>query len=510
MMDGLNNLARIVTDRRQKVLPLLDFTAKPTSNKEMALLNFLIDEQGKSQQQIVKALYGKNDAASRTAFRKLKSRVQQKMLNHLFFLDESDPRHELSRRYEQQCLNLYYQVSTLYREGEYYNAERLGRKALRLAESMEFTHYAVMCGQILRSIYADMQQPAKFRSNNKKLAANQQKQAEEEEAATIFWEVKAMMAYTVRARRTMLGKIEVHLKQLEELHKKAGTFITFFYFYRTQVAREELIGNYEKLIRLTAESVKSWGEGKINRIRFDKRFNNYMSVYAHLRSRQAEKGLRLAEEYAKDFHYSSNNWLYFLEIYMLLALHAGQYGQAQELLQTARKSLYFAKQRHAAQERWNLYEVYLQFIRPEASPLRIRSFNTFIQTVPTHSRDKQGYNVAVLILQFLHYLRQRDLDAVLLRLESLRKYQQRHLREAGALRSQLFFRLLAITVKSEFDPAESQRLAEPLLQRMQAAPPPGEAFSEIEIVPYENLWALTLEILKATAALVQEENRHLV
>lgn len=510
MIDGLNNLARIVTDRRQKVLPLLDFTAKPSANKEMALVHFLVEEQGKSQQQIIKALYGKIDATSRTAFRKLKSRVQQKMLNHLFFLDESDPRHVLSRRYEQQCLSLYYQVSTLYGEGEYYNAERLGRKALRLAENMEFTHHAVMCGQLLRSIYADLQQPAKFRSNNKKLAINQRLLALEEEASKIFWEMKATLAYTVRARRTMLSKIEVYTKQLDGLHQEAGTFTTFFYLYRTQLTQEELVGNYQEIIRLTTATAKKWKQDKINRIRFDKRYNNYMSVYAHLRSRQAEKGLRLAEEYAKDFHYSSNNWLYFLEIYMLLALHAGQYGQAQELLQTARKSLYFAKQRHAAQERWNLYEVYLQFIRPEASPLRIRSFNTFIQTVPTHSRDKQGYNVAVLILQFLYYLRQRDLDGVLLRLESLRKYQQRHLREAGALRSQLFFRLLAITVKSDFDPVESQRLAEPLLKRMQAAPPPGEAFSEIEIVPYENLWLLTLEILKTTAAQVQEENRHMV
>ncbi|MBC8082568.1 MAG: hypothetical protein H7Z21_05095 [Hymenobacter sp.] len=499
-----------MTDRRRKVVPLLDFTAKRTTNKEIALVQLLVEEQEKSQQQIIKALYGKIDDTSKTAFRKLKSRVQQKMLNHLFFLDESDSRYLSSRRYEQQCLSLYYQVSTLFGEGEYYNAERLARKTLRIAETMQFTHYAVMCGQLLRSIYADTQQPGKFRNNNKKLVANQQRLALEEEAARLFWEVKSMIAHTVRARRTILGKIEAYIKLLEGLHQDARTFTTFFYLYRTQLTREELIGNYQEIIRLTAVTAKKWTEGKINRVRFDKRYNNYMSVYAHLRSRQAEKGLKLAEEYAKEFHYSSNNWLYFLEIYMLLALHAGQYGQAQELLQTARKNLYFAKQRQAAQERWDLYEIYLQFIRPEGSPLRMRSFNVFVQTVPGHSRDKQGYNVAVLILQFLYYLRQRDVEGLLVRLEGLRKYQQRHLREAGALRSQLFFRLLAVTVKANFNPVLSQHQAEPLLKRMQAAPPPGEAFSEIEIVPYENLWALTLEILKVTAAQVMEENRHLV
>jgi hypothetical protein len=509
-MDELINLARIVTDRRLKVLPLLDFNARHGVNKEMTLVNLSVDNQSRSQQQTVKELYGKNDSPSQTAFRKLKSRVQQKLLNHLFFLDESDPRHPVSRRYEQQCLSLYYQISTLQAEGEFIIAERLARKALRLAEALEFTQYAVLCGQLLRNMYADLQRPSSFHSNNKKLVANQRRLALEEEAAQIYWEAKLMLAHTVRARRTVLEKISAYSTQLEALHQKADTFTTFIYYYRTRLSQEELVGNYAEIIRLTGATARRWVQGTVNRKRFDKLYNNYMSVYAHLRNRHAATGLKLAEEYAKDFHYSSANWLYFLETYLLLALHAGQYGQAQDLLQSARRSVYYPKQRQTAQERWDLYEAYLQFVRPELSPLRMRSFNAFVQTVPGHSRDKQGYNVAVLVLQFLYYLRQRDVESLLVRLENLRKYQQRHLREAGALRSQLFFRLLAITVKSDFDPVLCQQQAEPLLKKMQAVPPPGEAFSEIEIVPYEDLWVLTLEILKTTAAQVTEENRHLV
>ncbi|MBO0360948.1 hypothetical protein J0X19_23510 [Hymenobacter sp. BT186] len=359
-------------------------------------------------------------------------------------------------------------------------------------------------------MYVDLQRPSNFKSNNKKLAANQKLLALEEEAAQVYWEAKSMLAHTVRSRRLVLEKISAYANRLEELHQVANTFTTFIFHYRTRLAQEELVGNYKEIIRLTTATTRSWEKGTINRKRFDKRYNNYMSVYAHLRNQQPVEGLKLAEDYAKDFHYSAANWLYFLETYLLLAIHAGQYGQAQDLLQSARKSMYYAKQRQAAQQRWDLYEAYLQFVRPEGSPLRMRSFNAFVQTVPSHSRDKQGYNVAVLILQFLYYLRQRDLEGLLVRLEGLRKYQQRHLRDAGALRSQLFFRLLAITVKSDFDPALSQQLGEPLLKKMQAAPPPGEAFSEIEIVPYEDLWALALEILKVTAAQVTEESRHLV
>ncbi|WP_139252114.1 hypothetical protein [Hymenobacter psychrotolerans] len=488
-----------MTDRKLKVLPLLDFAARNSANKEMLLVQLLTDNQPRSQQQIVKALYSKTDKVRQTAFRKLKSRVQQKLLNHLYFLDETDPRHLVSRRYEHQFLSLYLQVNTLYSEGELRAAEPLCRKALRIAQTQELTQYVVLCGQLLRSIYADMRMPVRYQANKELLAKSQKQLALEEEAAQLYWDVKATIAYTVRTRRSILEKMEEHVQKLADLHQQVKSFSTFLYHYRTRLIQEELVGNYEAIIRITADTARQLEQGKINDKRFDKRFNAYMSVYAHFRSRQAAKGLKLAEEYAKYFHYSSINWLYYLEIYLLLAIHAGQYGQALELLGSARKNLHFAKQGTLAQQRWDLYETYMQFVRPEMSPVRMRSFSTFVQTVPDHSRDKQGYNVAVLILQFLHFLRQRDVESILTRLEGLRKYQQRHLRESGNLRSQLFFRMLAVTVKSDFDPVRSEQRAESLLKKLQAAPPPGEAFAEIEIVPYEELWQITLDILRATA-----------
>lgn len=495
-MDELTHLARIVTDRRLRALPLLDFGPKQANNKELALVQILVSKQVKSQKQIITSLYGVHDDASETAFRKLKSRVQQKLLNHLFFLDDSDPRHPVSRRHEQQCLSLYYQVSTLYAEGEYYNAERLGRKALRMAETMEFTHYAVLLGQLLRSIYADMQNPKQFAENGSKLDLNFERLRLEEKAGQIFWLVKSMMGQTVSARRSVLDTIDQHEQELAEISRQAGTFTTSLYHYRTLLVKLELIGDYTGIIATTSGMTERYAAGKLNKDRFDKRYNDYMSVYAHFRSGKSEEGLVLAQEFVKGFHYSSLNWMYFMELYVLMAIHARRYDQAWHLLASARDNVYFKKQRPLAQQRWDLYEVYMQFMQPEISQARIRNFNTFIQTVPDHSADKQGYNVAVLILQFLYYLRLQDTENLLIRLEGLRKYQQRHLREAGALRSQLFFKALAKTVKADFNAARSAQLAEPLIKKMKNVPPPGEAYSEIEIVPYEQLWEVTLEILR--------------
>lgn len=499
-MDELTTLVKIVTDRRLAVLPFLDFSARNAASKDLQLVRLLEAEPNTTQNKIVKSLYGTTDSRNQTAFRKLKSRVQQKLLNHLYFLDHTDIRHVVSRRHEQQCLGLLHQARILLGEGEYKLAERLFRKALRLALDAELTNYGVMCARMLRILYAESRNLARFQAMNKQLEELQKLQVLEDEAEQLYYEVKVFSQHKVRQRQFLLKQLPEYLERLEVLHKKAKSYNTFYFLYVTKMSREELTGNFAEIIRLTTTTEKARKAGKINEMRFDKRFNNYMSIYAHLRCRQAKKGLKLAEEYFKDFHYSSGNWFYYLELYLLLAMHARQYGQAYELLQQARKNPYYRKQRPAAQQRWELYEAYIQLVQPDQSPVKMRHFAQLVQTVPDYSRDKQGYNVAILILQFLYFLRLHDIEGLLARLEGLRKYEQRHLRNPATLRSQLFFRMLLLTVKENFVPQACEKTAKPLLERLKVAPQPGEAFGEIEIVPYEDLWEFTLTVLRKTEA----------
>ena len=149
-------------------------------------------------------------------------------------------------------------------------------------------------------------------------------------------------------------------------------------------------------------------------------------------------------------------------------------------------------------QRWDLYRSYLNFVQPASRVLTARQRQVAQQMLmlPEYSRDKRGHNVAILVLQVLHYLRSRNLELVLLRLERLRKYQQRHLTEATMLRSRLFLRLLQVIVEKNFDPQKAAERGQNLLQHLRDTPPPGEAFAEVEIIPYENLWEIVLNLLR--------------
>ena len=495
-MNEIANLARIVTSRSLASLPVLDLRSRQP-NKENQFVAALTLAPESTQLQVVKSLYGKVTAANVRALQKLQSRVRSKLLNQLYFLDHSDPRHLVSRRYELECLDLLHKVSILYAERDFKLSERLLQRCLRLAEAGEFTQYTVQAARMLRNLHAEQRQVIPYKKIAKVLLRAQQVLAWEDEAEQLHIDTQLALRGTVAARRAVLILIPDRLAQLEALHRKARSFTTFNIVYRVQLAYEELQGNYQEMIRVTATASRRLRAGKLNARRFDIRFNHFVSIYAYLRSRQAMQGLRLAEEYARDFHPSSNNWFYFQEHHMLLALHAQHYERAQQLLIVIAKNPGYMMQREASLQRWDLYKAYIDFVLPpqRVTTARQRQMAQLLQ-LPEYSRDKRGHNVAILVLQLLYFLRERNLEAVLMRLERLRKYQQRHLYEPSTLRSRLFLRLLQLIMEKNFDAAQAAERGKTLLQQLRDTPPPGEAFAEVEIIPYEQLWDLVLGLLR--------------
>lgn len=497
-MKEIANLARIVTLRRTRHRSLLDLdAARP--GKEERLMQEISVNPGVTALQLTKSLYGANSVSNQAAMRQLRARVQDKLLNHLFFLDHSDPRLVVSRRYEVECLNLLHKATILYLEGEYSLSERLLRRCMRAAAQSEFTAYEEQAAQKLQSIYAEQRERVKYEKIGQELDMLRQTLAHEQEAERIFLSVQLGIEEAVAKRQQLLQHLPDYLQRLEELHQLAPTYATFQALYRVRLAYASLMGCYQDVIRETEQATVRLEKGELNARRFDQRFNNFMNVYAYLRGRRPKEGLRLAEKFAETIHPTSSNWFYFYEHYLLLALHAGEYEQAAQLLQLAHKNPSYGKLRPAAVERWELLEAYTELVLPteQVSSKRRNQLAVFAAlTVPEYSRDKRGYNVAILVFQLVHYLQQRLLEPVLVRLERLRKYQQRHLRDAATLRSRTFLRLLLLLPEAEFDPSQLAVRGKVLLRTLQEAALTREADAEVEIIPYEDLWALIMNVLR--------------
>jgi hypothetical protein len=497
-MNDLMTLAKIVASRQLSTLPVMTLDEAPESSRESQLVDVLLNGTARTQVQVAKAVYGQATSANVVALKRLKSRVQAKLLNHLYFLDHSDPLSLVSRRYQMACLDLLHKGIALYTEGDYVLGPRLLRRCLTEAQAGEFTPYAVQSARLLCTIYAQLNKPAAHRQTDLLLQESLRTQQLEDEAERLYTSTLLTMSGPVKGRRALLPLMPERVQQLEALHRRAKTFNTFLLLYRLRMMHAELLGDFAELIRLTNAAARQYRQGKLNTRRFDLRFNAFASITANLRGRQSTKGLRLAQEGIRLFSASSGNWFIFQENHVLLALHSKQYDYAQQLLQQVAQNPAAVKLRPADVERWDLYRRYTDFVAPPAQPAAALLPAKWALMLPEQSRDKSGLNVAILVLQLLHHLRQHNLDEALVRLERLRKYQQRHLHADSSPRSRLFLRLLRGLADTGFDPAKARKRGQATLETLNQTPNPGEAFAEVEIIPYEHLWELALQQLQAT------------
>ena len=490
-MNDITNLAQIVASRRLATLPFIDFDQTPDS-RESKLVDVLLAGTAQTPLQVAKALYGQASNANTVALNRLKSRVQAKLLNCLYFLDHSNPLSLVSRRHQMACLDLLHKGTALYTEGEYVLSQRLLRRCLTEAQASEFTPYAVQSARQLCLIYAQLNKPVAYQQMDQLLQQALRVQQLEDEAARLFTSTVLTMAGTVKDRRALLPQMPERVQQLEALHRRAKTFNTYSFLYQLQLAHAELQGNATEIIRLTGAAARQLSQGKLNVRRFDLRYNTHMSIVAYLQGRQPEKGLRLAQAGIQHFAYTSSNWVFFQEYHLLLALHGKKYAYAQDLLRTVAQNPATTKLRPAAVERWELYRGYVDFVAPAAPASAPAPPPKWSLIMPEYSRDKSGQNVAILVLQLLHCLRRQNIDEALVRLERLRKYQQRHLHDDSSQRSRLFLRLLRGLADTGFDLAKARKRGQATLETLSSTPPPGDAFAEVEIIPYEHLWELVL------------------
>ncbi|TPE43303.1 hypothetical protein [Pontibacter mangrovi] len=441
-----------------------------------------------------KALYGAGPNDAR--YKMLKLRLKKKLYSNLFFVDYDQLK--ISRVYqaEFECIKMLYHAHFLSRQYELHLVLQLASKIKRLAGKYEFISLLIDATELELNCYAENGNFKEFKNSRKSLEALLKIKYYEREAQTLYQSIKLDAKKAIKLRRTQLLNINQRLDRLQKLYTKAGSFESFNSYYKASIIYNELMGNFEAIVELTIDAEKKAAEGGINSNRFNSAFNKFELVYSHLRAKKLESGIKYASEYLDGFTEYTPNWYAFLENYFLLALHSKKYELASTLINRALVSSTISKLPASARERWNLYEAYFLLLYRNEN-MNFAQRNPFLLSLPEYSKDKQGFNVAILILQFVYYLHKQDKEALLYRIESLKKYILTHLKDSFSLRSKIFLKLLILIVTEDFDVTACRKKGNKLYHKLLETPTPGDAYAEIEIVPYEHLWEYILDTLQA-------------
>ncbi len=433
-----------------------------------------------------------NDLPNNYKYKMLKHRVKAKLYDMLL-LYEFDNDENLIYQQEQYCQQLLIKANVLFRNQRFQLAVSIANKALSVAIMFSFTNQTLLAYELILSCYAFTGKHTLYQKQVSEYNKMLDNKITERKAQNIYQLMRVSAHKSVKNRRLLVAELDLKVQEVKELWRCSGTYEAFNSFYKLSILYYEMIGDFEKILQLTIFSEKLLAKGLVNKYRFDSLYNKYILVYALLRLKRYATGLEYATEYMKLFDERSANWFAFQENFYLLAIHEKNYELAEVVIHRVLHNNSINNVSVSAKERWKIYEAYLFVINRKI--YSGKAINPFLMSLPEYSKDKQGFNVAILILQFIYYLQKKETEALLYRIESLKKYINTHLKDSFSLRSKLFLKLLILSVTEDFNAAACRKKGLKLYQKLIETPTPGDAYAEIEIVPYEHLWEHILSVL---------------
>jgi hypothetical protein len=284
--------------------------------------------------------------------------------------------------------------------------------------------------------------------------------------------------------------------QLQELWQEYHSFTLFEMYYKLHVRQLELIEDYPQLLVLSTLADEFVRDLKINIKRFDYSQNYALRIYASLRTGERENGIQLAGQGLTFIEPLSENWLPYVESYFLLALHAQNYDLAFNLYKQVEQNTTYIKAAAITKEKWYVYHYFLYIMFADAAdPVKFQPH--FIKQKLSYSRkDKQGFNIAILILEFCSMLQANEKDMLAKKADTYKKYVERHFTTDNLIRERIFFLLMLLVIRHNFQytlvTSKASKLAN---QLSQCVLPKGASVSKIEVVPYDHLWKWVTNIL---------------
>jgi hypothetical protein len=189
--------------------------------------------------------------------------------------------------------------------------------------------------------------------------------------------------------------------------------------------------------------------------------------------------------------------VFYCENYYLLAIHSQAYQVAADVYKLVDQSKVFTKTPAFVKEKWYLFKAFLDLMHPDEKQSAVIEQDTLRHKLPYSRKDKQGYNVALLIIEFCFLLHSNQRNMLTRKAETYKKYIERHFTSPNLIRERIFFLLMLHVIRNNFQyeliEHKSSKLAGQLKQSLL---PKGACVSRIEIVPYTHLWVKIKEMMQ--------------
>ncbi|MEE9372726.1 MAG: hypothetical protein V3V00_06695 [Saprospiraceae bacterium] len=199
-----------------------------------------------------------------------------------------------------------------------------------------------------------------------------------------------------------------------------------------------------------------------------------------------------------------NNWFVSKRLLMQIECHKKNYQDAYDHYRDITTHRKFPDLRDNYKAFYLLNGAYFDFLAltgrmPDTPPPSRRSISSTFQNILQKDISNRHIKIPLIIAQLLYNVYDRDYDAIENRIYSLKSYCNRNLmRKSPNFRSNCFIKMLLVIPSNNFNAIAVRRKTKKYLERLRSVPfTVSEHPSEVEVLPYEDLWEMVLEELRA-------------
>lgn len=420
--------------------------------------------------------------ASSARYRSLKSELCRRLESFLFFIRFPDEASSL-RQTRYQCRRILFLAWTLIEDGSMVAAGTLAKRIIARAQKYELSRTVLECAEILRIVAASIGQSKQYNYYSA-LCSSYSNIVEAEQMAQSYFDHVIFLLSTSASNTTLAESIQRYCAECDILRQQWNTYNLAVLSFRLEIYRCNLAQNYEQAIHACTKlenilTHKPWFDSPAQRAEIVLYKN---ACRLHLRD--YDSGLQESQQYERAFAIGSDNWFAFKQSCFLLALHKGDYTQAQTICTAARNTCHEGLP-FQQNDLWNLYADFLAIAQGKSIVVQPNN-SVFVH-------DKEGLNIPLLFRDIVALIQAGRYSEVLVRSEALRKYTRRYISPLNR-RSAIFMQMLHILLREDCRYESVVKETKGYVQKLSSE----KCLDSIEILPYEVLWNSILHQLPSS------------
>ncbi len=488
----------------KSIIPYLDqesFAKELINTSQLRKLFDLVRfDKVKSNLEAHAVLFGKN--GSKAAYKQVRLRLRRKLID--FILREGAQIKNVdsySQRYR-VSMNAVAVAKYLMLNNAKQIAVEMEEILIETTRKYEYTDLTLsLCRDLCNYFSENNYQPKKIRKYRRIMSDMRTLYNAELELSQYYGELRAAFAGS-RAilRNKLLSKAEEYAERANVyLNLPQRSYQLLVSIHQIYTIRYELTKDYVKLLEVCESAIIEFQNRKVYRKSILLYFNLY-KVMCFIQLGRYLEVEQIAKHHFQVITQGSTNWFVLKAYLMISKLYSNEYQEAFEIQKDVGMSSAYQKQPATLLQTWTVYEAHIELLvafgkikTDQPSKFRL---NKFLNDVPLYTKDKKGLNIAILIIQVLFLLQQRKYSQIIDRVDALKQYCYRYLKKDDTFRSHCFIRMLLQMPRADFNRIRTERYAEPFLTKLRSVPiAVSEQSIEVEVIPYEDLWKMTLELL---------------